>query len=144
MKKHVFFSSQRVHKIVAEFQNKTSRFREVKKKFRKKPSSFREIKYIFRAMFFLLVFSSPSLTFFSNRSKVFFILSPSITFPEIYPMFFIWSPSLTFSKISSMFFCLNFFSALPHVVFLSKTEKLNIVALKGPGWATTTTEHVQS
>ena len=63
--------------------------------------------------FFLLVFLLPSLTLFIFGILL-FILSPSLTFPEICPMFFlIWSPSLTFPKIGGMFFLLNVFFYRP-------------------------------
>ena len=54
-------------------------------------------------MFFLLVFSSPSLTLF-KIGQFLFILSLSLPFPEFVQCFFIWSPSLTFLKIVGMFF----------------------------------------
>ena len=58
-----------------------------KKIFSIKTSSFREIKSIFPAMFFLLVFF---VSLFFKWVKSFFILSLSLTFPEIWPMFFLF------------------------------------------------------
>ena len=110
------------------FSEKKQSISKDKKNISKKTSLFREIKNIFPAIFFLLIFSSPSLFFFLNRSHFFFILSPSLTFPNIWPICFIWSPSLTFPKICSMFFFLKI-SHYILIFFWSKTEILNKVAL---------------
>ena len=82
--------------------------------------------YVFFAFFFVAL-----IAFFIRL--IFFNLVAVINFSRnIFNVFFIFSPSLTFPKIGAMFFFLNFFFTLPHYIldFLwFKTEKVNIVAL---------------
>ena len=101
----VFFLPSARIRVLPIFE-KNSQFREIKKHSEKNKFILGDDKNIFPAMFFccLFFFRRPHY-FLKNRTKVLFIFSPSLTFPEICPMFFfISSPSLTFPKIGSMFF----------------------------------------
>ena len=85
-----------------------------KKTFRKKHTFISRDENIFPAMFFLLVFFIALINFLSNRSKVFFISSPSLTFLEICQMFFCFTSTAIVVDASWNGRCdfdvLNFFS----------------------------------
>ena len=108
---------------------KNSQFRDIKKHSEKNKFILWDKKYFSSYVFFCLFFFF-ALINFKICQKVFFLLSPSLTFPEICPMFFFIS--LTFPKIGSMYFFKCFFSTLSHQIldfFWSKTKKLKQVAL---------------
>ena len=117
-KKTCVFSAQRAHWIVADFRKKTVNFGRKKKHCEKNKFISGDKKNIFPAMFFCLFFSTPSLTFFSNRSKVFFNSSPSLTFLEICPMFFYFVALINLSKNRlNVFFLECFFYRPPSLDF---------------------------
>ena len=112
----VFFTAQRAHWIFADFWEKNSSFWEIKKNISPKTSLFQEMNNIFPAMVFCLYFLSPSLTCF--HIDHFFYYVALINFSrKLSNVFFISSPSLTFPKIGSMFFFLNFFYRPPSLDF---------------------------
>ena len=100
-----------------------------KKTFRK-TQLFQEIKKHFSIYIFFggLFFSVARITLFSNESSFFYLVAP-ITFSRNW-FFFYFFALINFSKIGSMFFLYVFSRPLllDFGFFLSKTEKLNIVA----------------
>ena len=106
-KKHVFFlPSARIRLL--PISGKNSKFREIKKQFEKNKFISRDKKYFCGYVFFACFFLSPSLTLFLNRSKVFFILSPSL-FQKYVQCFLYLVALINFSKNMFNVFFLNVF-----------------------------------
>ena len=103
-KNHVFFPAQRAHRIVADFEKKHLTLIDKKNIPKKNKFISGNKKTFFQLCFFYLFFSYASYLILFKIGLFFYFVALNNFSRNLSNVFFIWSPSLTFPKIGGMFF----------------------------------------